>query len=386
MNKNCIKEKEINSSNYELIFQQFNKPNTLFAEKIEKEFLEKVKSGGIQTGLEEKQFQNFSTKITGSNKKKRIKYHFNPKKSIITSKKREKSESKNIYFDDGVTQDTPPKNFGISINAKKENNIKEFLEDKKIEEKDNLIKNEVKINNNNFNNNSLTELANKENNNNINPNTINNIIQFVPEMLEVSRENQRNSNENNENSENNMSISDQGENQVNNNNINHINIPINKSNVNDMSISESDKNENLPISEPINNNINNYNDIHLFPYDQNHLENNNIYENFYGYVQNAQENNTDNNENENVLIYNDNEPNSNINVIHQNPEDTSFESFVELNDNNNFYNEAEEIYDAISEVENNILLNQNNNDNNDGDDIFHENQIEGINANNIRNN
>ena len=181
-----------------------------------------------------------------------------------------------------------------------------------------------------------------------------------------------------------MSISEQGENKVNNNNINHINIPINKSNVNDMSISESDKNENLPISEPINNNINNYNDIHLFPYDQNHLENNNIYENFYGYVQNAQENNTDNNENENVLIYDNNEPNSNINVIHQNPEDTSFESFVELNDNNNFYNEAEEIYDAISEVENNILLNQNNNDNNDGDDIFHENQIEGINANNIR--
>lgn len=359
MINNCLAKKEINSLSSELVFEQLDKQNRFYiAEQIEKEIVEKVKPGGMPTGLEEKQLQNLSTK-NADFKKKRIKKQSIFKNSIKYKRKKKKksqkyfetpkkSELEDKYSDDGATKDTPQKIKEITINLKKDNLIKEFLEDKKIEEKDNLIKNDkneakIKITKeNNLNILSPIKFGNNENNNNGIPFTLNN-LQLSEPAKKISK-----------NNENYISISEIRE----NSDIDNAN------NINNISFSKPGEN------------IDN-NSVLISSFVRNLSENNKInFDEFNGGISQ----NTELNNNNNILIYDAEEPIFNMNEQLQNQDDTFLGSIPESNENN-FYVEAEQIYDTFSDILNNNLLNHNDNN---GDDIIQENQIVDINSNNAR--
>ena len=363
-------KRDKNSPNDEFLFDQFNKQNNDSAEKIEEEIYN-IKSKGTPTDIEEKVPQNVTTNLTKTKKKKnknhlslkkskRIKNQNKKKNNMNKSEYSKKLSQNNISAEEEITLDTPQKKHEISDNEMKKS-IKLFLQDKKIEEReeDNSIK-ILNLKDDKNNQNKIKPISKNENEINIMPSTElegdenNNIPKDNINMSEQKK----NGNNNNLNNKDDMSISDQGEN-LNNNNQNI---------ENSMSLSEPEQhdNENFQNSHLINdiNNINNelnHNDI-------------NYSETFYpnGDGEEIFENNT------NAFVYANNEPNSNINELLPNSDDTYYVTVsIEVNNNNVFYNEYEENIMNLSDMLNNDMnLNQE-----DNDDVLNESQIVDINVN-----
>jgi hypothetical protein len=296
-------------------------------------------------------------------KSKRIKNQNKKKNNINKSENSKKLSENNISSEEEITLDTPQKKHEISDNEMKKS-IKLFLQDKKIEEReeDNSIK-ILNLKDDKNNQNKIKPISKNENEINIMPSTElegdeNN---SVPKDNINMSEQKKNGNNNNLNNINDMSISDQGENLNNNNQIIE----------NSMSLSEPEQNdnENFQNSHLINdiNNINNeLNEVNL-----NDI---NYSETFYpnGDGEEILENNT------NALVYANNEPNSNINELLQNSDDTFYVTdSIEVNNNNVFYNEYEENITNLSDMLNNdVNINQE-----DNGDILNESQIVDINVN-----
>ena len=355
-------KRDKNSPNDEFLFDQFNKQNNDSAEKIEEEIYN-IKSKGTPTDVEEKVPQNVTTNLTKTRKKKN-KNHLSFKKSKRNKNKNKKKNNmnksenskklseNNLSVEEEITLDTPQKKREISDNEMKKS-IKLFLQDKKIEERDK--DNSIKI---------LNLKDDKNNQNEIKPiSKIENEINIMPATELEGDENKNIPKDNVDRSE-----------QKNNGNNNNV------YNINDMSI--SDQSENLN-----NNNQNIENGIYLF--DPEHHDNENIQnshltneinlndinysEKFYPNEDGEEilENNT------NALLYVNNEPNSNINELLPNSDETYYVTDNIGVNNNVFYNEYEENIMNLSDVLNNDMnLNQE-----DNDDILNESQIVEVNAN-----
>ena len=366
-------KRDKNSPIDEFLFDQFNKQNNDSAEKIEEEIYN-IKSKGTPTDVEEKVPQNVTTNLTKT-RTKRNKNHLsfkkskkskrnknqNKKKNNICKSEISKKLSENDISIEEVTLDTPQAKHEIS-DTEKQKSIKLFLEDKKIEEreKDNSIK-IINLKGDKNNQNEIKPISKNENEINIIPELKGEENKNIPKDNVDMSEQKKNGNNSNLNNINDMSISDQGENLNNNNQIIE----------NSMSLSEPEQNdnENFQNSHLINdiNNINNeLNEVNL-----NDI---NYSETFYpnGDGEEILENNT------NALVYANNEPNSNINELLQNSDDTFYVTdSIEVNNNNVFYNEYEENITNLSDMLNNdVNINQE-----DNGDILNESQIVDINVN-----
>ena len=236
------------------------------------------------------------------------------------------------------------------------------MQDKKIEEreKDNSIK-IINLKDDKNNQNEIKPISKNENEINIMLELEGEENKNIPKDNVDMNEQKKNGNNNNLNNINDMSISDQGEN-LNNNNQNI---------ENGVSLSEPEHhdNENILNSHLIN-------DINNFYNKSNEINLNDINysERFYQKEDGEEiiENNT------NALLFANNEPNSNINELLQNSDDTFYVTEnIELNNNNVFYNEYEENIMNLSDVLNDDMnLNQE-----DNGDILNESQIVEINSN-----
>ena len=366
-------KRDKNSPIDEFLFDQFNKQNNDSAEKIEEEIYN-IKSKGTPTDVEEKVPQNVTTNLTKT-RTKRNKNHLsfkkskrnknqNKKKNNICKSEISKKLSENDISIEEVTLDTPQAKHEIS-DTEKQKSIKLFLEDKKIEEreKDNSIK-IINLKGDKNNQNEIKPISKNENEINIIPELKGEENKNIPKDNVDMSEQKKNGNNSNLNNINDMSISDQGEN-LNNNN---------QKIENGFSLSEPENydNENIQNSHLINDINNIYNKSNEI-----NLNGINYSERFYQKEDGEEiiENNT------NVLLFANNKPNSNINELLQNSDDTFYVTENnELNNNYVFYNEYEENIMNLSDVLNDDMnLNQE-----DNGDILNESQIVEVNSNAAR--